>query len=346
MDLSNALSIAAKQADAKGGAAGWHACRFDSGSLVASDGVRGVRCPIETTVKVAVDAAKAKAIIGALTGPTLTVKRNSLHAKAGRSNFKLKGLPASALMALPDEPPATAWTRIDGDKAAAIAVVAELAGKEDMGRYALSGIRFTPDWVAACCSGALAVAWVPNLVSAAITAPATIFQGLSGDVSFAVADRRIWVREEDTGQIRWSLLLEAEWPDGSVNANLASAREGDNRHKAALDYPALAALAGMALVASDSPADAHRVTFDGGKLDWTYEGKVGRYQGDMDFDYTPEASWVIGINATLLGVALKGLISVSEEGKRYVSVGGPREALLLWGGEPIVEMLVLPMVLP
>tara|TARA_Y100000034_G_scaffold79245_1_gene95186 strand:+ start:3080 stop:4123 length:1044 start_codon:yes stop_codon:yes gene_type:complete len=346
MDLSAAIKLAAGYADPKGGTKGYHVAKLSPGRVEAVNATSGCRlaCP-DVTVEVAVSVASLKNMLGAMSAADMEVKRNVLRLSEGGRVFTLRGIPKSSAPTFP-EPPSGDWIELTVEQVKAMAAICRLASSEDTPDHALSGIRLTGDWIATASHASMGVAWVAGLVEEAVTVPALLFKGAEGEVQFQVKDGIAWMVEKESGNVRWSRVLELEWPDSTVNATLATYRSQEGRASFGVHMAEIKAVADQARVVADSNASGHKLQVNEGQITLDGEGALGAYHGSCECGADDEVTALVGVSSLQLFKAVATVAEISEIEQQYMSLATATDAIMLWGGEsPVVEVLLMPVVL-
>tara|TARA_Y100000034_G_scaffold111298_2_gene144281 strand:- start:363 stop:1457 length:1095 start_codon:yes stop_codon:yes gene_type:complete len=352
--LKDALAIAGRYTDPKKVGEGLAAVVLRDNIVRAHNGMAGVAIPCDDAdVGMAVNCHALTKMIGAIgSGASMTkIKGRKLAIKGGGSKFTVPAIPKAKEPNFPDDPPAIVeWLKLTKEQTAAIAAVAALAPKKDGGTFAMSGLRLTPTWVATATASSVTVAWVQNTVAEPLTIPATVMANLVGEVELTVHGGKLFVREVESGIVRWSLGLTQEWPDRSVDGMIAQAREEDTRVVVGLDMEQLGLLAKQAAVVSEGKLAVFTLTLEPGILTLAGSNKMSdaghtNFRGAMECT-TPEGfddSRVVGVNPDDVMSACEAATSVDAD-KYLVSIAAPQSPILMWGhgGDQIIEALTMP----
>lgn len=346
--LKQALSIAAAYAPPK--ADGVAASVILSPGIVrAYNGHAGCEIPVTgLEVTAIVNCAALRKMCDALgDAAALTVDmRGKLTIQAGATRYGVQSLKAEDLMPH-KEVPEGPWLRVNADVVRAIQATATLVGKDEA-RFALSGIRMTPSWIASANGQSMAVAWAAGIVTENITVPAGIFDSLTGEIDIHVAPRVFWIREVETQQARWVSTIEGEWPDTIVTDVLSSCRAQPDRISFAVDAAQVLVLAQQADVIADGLGRTIKMTLSPKALafDKRGTGKAGdsEFHGSVPIDAEVPTNVVVGMEPGQVARACKAISAVTGGADGHsMSVSGPMYPVVVWGGSPIiVEALVMP----
>jgi hypothetical protein len=343
MHLRDALTIASKHVGDE------HlACVvLKPGQVAATNNIAGCVVPCEeVTIDCAVNCAALLRMVKAIgSGPKLELAKGRkviVTGEAGTASYTLQAIPEARAPVIPDVP-AVGWVEITE---AQMTGLCELAGLVEAKAYnqALAGIRLTPSWAAVSALGYTVCLWTAGLTPVPFTAPPGAFLGMGGPGKLLVNSDRLWV-QESSGQIRWTLGLQADWPDAALQTMVATARAEAGRGSGSVDVAALAALAKQAAAIAETKLDRYDLVLESGNL-----SLIG---GDPSASYgaaTFSGSIPCAIaGSKRIGVSVPELEKVASAaalipgGSMAISVGGPRSPILIWGGDAvIIEGLVLP----
>lgn len=352
MDLKRAIALAAKYTDKEDGPE--QCVRLLPGAspiVAATNGVAGVAvgCPAIAGLAepMAVNGVGLKRMIDALGGDAKLAigKGRKLTLTAGGSTLAIQALPEKSAPTTPD-PPTTHWLELSGTAIAALASVARLVDPDIRGNPALGGVYLGAQWAAGATGAHMAVAWVPTFAAPIVVPPTLLADVEREDAALWSQDgRTCWLRQGERWQ--WSRLLDAQWPADAVGQVLAHARASTARVASAVSLPALAGLARQALAACESRADAFRLVIEGDVIRLVGGDNSGKY-GARDFDGTIPGKANAPTKAVVL-VSPYGLRALADvicdsANDGFVSVAGERDPVLLWGGDPAVETMMLPLV--
>ena len=352
--LRESLDIVSRYTNDKKSDSGYNVVILRDGKAVATNGEIGCIVPCDAAnVGLAVDCAALLKMVRAIgTAEIETAKGRRLIISGGGSKFTISAIPKKSEPPMAAIPGDLMWKKLEASAVRAIIGLIGMTGKErGESNYALSGIRFTADWVAAASSSSLAVAWIAGLVSDSFTAPSEILKDLSGEVSIAIQDRRIFVREEASGQIRWGLGISAEWPDQTVGGVLGSAREAKGRRSCKVDIDDLSVVAKQADVVSGGTLSSFRMTLRTAKVVIEGKNRMGEsgtsdFSGSVDVETGKrkiKSDMHVGFMPAML---CSGADAVKASGgdEYYLSVSGELDPIILWsgGGDVITEVLSMP----
>jgi hypothetical protein len=352
--LRDALDIVSRYTNDKKSDSGYHVVVLRDGKAMATDGEVGCLVPCEVaTVGLAVDCGALLKMVKAIGDAEIEkAKGRRLIVSGGGSKFTISAIPKKNEPTMAEIPGDLLWRKITADQVRAIVGLIAITGKErGEANYALSGIRFTPDWIAAASSSSLSVVWVSGSVLSPFTAPSEILKDLSGEVSIAVQNRRIFVREENTGQIRWGLGIQAEWPDQTVSGVLGAAREAKGRRSCKVDIDDISVVAKQAGVVAGGTLSSFRMTLKNAEVIIDGKNKMGEagtsdFSGSVDVDTGKKkikGDMYVGFLPALLCSGADA-VKASSGDEYYMSVAGELDPIILWsgGGDVITEVLVLP----
>lgn len=349
MRLAEALAVASQYTDSKpkNKDIATHTVVVREGMLRATNGLTGCAIPVDGVdgIDLAVDCAQLSRMIKAIAEPTLTqVKGRAIEIKGGGVKYKLRAVPKKAEPKFP-EVPKRGWSTIEPAQTAALAAISGVVDDKNPNQ-ALTGLRLHPHWCAGASNDALAFAWVSGLVKEGFTVPPGVFDGLSGEADLVIKDPRLFIRDRATEQVRWSVGLEADWPDDSLSELIVRTRDGA-RSTVAVDLGDFGLLCRQAGVVARDRAEAFRLELNKARI------SITGAQGPADFFGAVEGSdYKPGADKELVGArpdrmtAICAVVKVAG-GAAYLSVGGPMHPVLVWGGEaPVIEALAMPVHLP
>lgn len=269
-----------------------------------------------------------------------------LKISAGGSVFHIKALPESKEAELPPIPGAAPVVRMTAEQADALQEMAKVSS--DSGP--LMGVRLTPTYVVAANQTGLAFLWVPALPDGytAVTAPETIFKGLSGQISITTESNRLWIQEEDHGVLRWSLTYNAEYPDGAVLDMLTSTRNPEERTEFQVDLTELHQLAVRAQSVTPDKVEGFWMTLDAEQITLAGGANTAKW-GDASFSGAIPAKRTngedepayVGIVPDDLKKMTQLAATFTEVSTQGVAVAGPRMPLVIWGSRAGDSMEVL-----
>lgn len=354
VSLRDALDLVSRYTNDKKHDSGYHVVILRGGQAAATNGEVGCIVPCEAAdVGLAVDCGALLKMVKAIGSPEIEkAKGRRLVVSGGGSEFKISAIPKKAEPTLADIPGDLLWKTLTGEQVKAIVGLIGMTGKErGESNYALSGIRFTPDWIAAASSSSLSVAWISGTVDTPFTSPSEILKDLSGEVSIAIQQNRIFVREESTGQIRWGLGIQAEWPDQTVGGVLGAARDAKARRSMKVDIGDIVVVSKQADVVSGGTLSSFRMTLKTGEL--VIEGKnrmgeagMSNFAGSVDVDTGKKkikSPMCVGFQPSILCSGADA-VKASDGDEYYMSLAGELDPIILWsgGGDVITEVLVMP----
>ncbi len=335
--LKQALSIAGRYAGTENNL---DCAVLRDGGLMVTDTFQGValRCDA-VTVDLAVNVEALKRIVNAIKGPvTLGIaKGRKLTIKGDGVSYTLQAVPDAKVPGMLDGP-SGGWSAITASAMEALCAVAPLAATEGP----LRGVCLTPGYVIVATPAVQTVLWETQIVPQACVVRGDLFRGLDGGAEIAIADGKLWIRQED--QTRWARTYDSDWPDSAFMGAITMVRAAPGRRAASVDIEELAALAKRAQAIA-SKADVFRLGI--GDTQLTLSGVVeGGAYGTRSFDGQIAVTDVRGaIPATLPGVSpydLEAVAAVMGKGQRYISIGDASESIRVWGGTPALESLITP----
>jgi hypothetical protein len=334
MDLKDAAKLAARFA---GRNPPFDQILLGDDMLSATDGYRGVEvtAPLQVGTVSVTAADLVKAVTAAGAGATVSTKGKSLIVAGPDHKFTLR-LRTDKVPR--DELNCPAGTPVAPATMAAVLAAASLA-RDNLVQPQLSGLRFTPNWVGGCTQAAAWVVWA-SVTDKPITVDPTAL-ALVSPSELAVTDRDLLLYGDDA--VAWSRGLDTVYPDASVEQLISNSRKREAHSIIKLDVAALIGLCAVAAKAQVSPADLLGLQVAGPRVR-LYRGPVDdhpEYEGDVEcgevfasHDLAP-----VGVSPALLKDAL-GLCR--GEGDHYLAVGGPSLPVVLWGGDPPVEVILAP----
>tara|TARA_Y100000034_G_C6872331_1_gene398444 strand:- start:696 stop:1778 length:1083 start_codon:yes stop_codon:yes gene_type:complete len=353
VSIREALDIVSRYTDDKKADVGYNVVILRGKQAMATNGEVGCIVPCnDADVGLAVDCAALLKMVKVIGEAEVSKgKRRRLIVSGGGSKFTISAIPKKSEPQMAEIPGDLMWHKLSADKVKAIVGLTGMTGKErGESSYALSGVRFTPDWVAVASSSSLAVAWIAGIVSDPFTAPAELLKDLSGDVSIAVTGNRIFVREETTQQVRWGLGIQAEWPDQTVGGVLGAARDAKGRKPCKLDVDDLAVVTKQADVVSGGTLSSFRMTMRSAEVVIEGKNKMGEagtsdFSGSMKVKNSKKVSkdMQVGFIPGLLYMGCDA-VKASAGDECYMSVAGELDPIVLWsgGGDVITEVLIMP----
>lgn len=341
MDLRSAIKLGASYAGKEGPES---TILLSPGWIRATNGRAGVEVPCDAcAVDAAVEAAALVKMVGALKEPDLSVKGRKLIVKGGGSTYKLALRPSAQIPTAPARPTA-GWRPVGLPVLQAVAAAAGLVDEGSHAVTTLKGVRLAPTWVAGSSGSVTSIVWAPGLVDAPFTSAKAVFKSPPGACELAVAGRRLWLVFED--HARWAQGLEFEWPDSQIHEITTGVRRVKQRAHAEVDAPGLERLCRQAAVVADSRAHVWELTLSltgtlrltGGPTTQTFDGGLQLANGGG------EADGRVGISAPDLMRASQ--VAAAVPGVKYIAVGDAHVPVLIWGGDPVVEVITTAMYLP
>lgn len=348
VSLKDALAIAGRYTEPKDTARGLNTVVLRDGFVRATNLTSGceVPCPAVEGLDVAVDCAALRKMIAAIgEGVALSVvKGRKLRVKGPGVKYDLQAIPAANEPTFPTVPEGS-WTDVSADQLEALAALASVVDVNSNHTY-FQGLRLTPKWCAATTSAQLAFAWIEGLVGEGFTCPPAVFADIAGDAAITIDDSRLYLKGAQTGQVHWSLGLDAQYPDESIEGALSDAR-GRDRTVAEIKLGDLALLCKQAAVVSDSKVNACRMTLAEGKLALTGSQNAADFNGAIELagEADGEDRPAVGIDVTRLE-ALAGVVHAAGGEGYCIAVSGPLSPVLLWNhgdSAVIIETLCMPM---
>ena len=350
LPLARALAVANTYATAK--AAGPLRCvHITPGRVRATNGHGGCDIPCEAvTIEAVVDCTGLRKMVDAVgDGVTIRVDKKSplkVFVEAGGARYGLQSLAHDEAPANP-EPPVAGWRPLSAAVVRALVAVSNMAGRDEAS-FALSGLRLMPGWFGAATGQALGIAWVPGTVDEPITVPAGICDGLEGECECVMDGGKFWIRETKSGQARWTVALEGTWPDSIIDEVLSPARAAADRVAFVVDAEQIVDLAAKADVVADGLGRVLKFIVD--KKSIVFEKKGRGSAGDAEFRGTieinggPATTIIVGMEPGPIGRACGVIAAVMPPGEAaaQMSVAGPMNPILAWGGDPVVEVLIMP----
>lgn len=348
ISLKEALAIAARYTDPRDTARGLNTVVLRDGCVRSTNLTSGceVPCPAVEGIDLAVDCAALRKMVSAIgEGVKLsTLKGRKLSIKGPGVKYTLQSITQATEPTFPAVPEGS-WSPVSAKQLEALTAVATMVDVNSNHIY-FQGLRLTPKWCAASTSAQLAFAWIDGLVSEGFTCPPAVFADITGDASITIDNDRLYLKSPKTGQVHWSLGLDAPFPDESIEGALVDAR-GRDRTVAEIKLGDFALLCKQAGVVSDSKVYAFRLELGEGKLALTGHHGAADFNGAIELGGPADGEdrAPVGMDVARLE-ALSGVI-LAAGGEGYcIAVSGPLSPVMLWNhgeGAVIVETLCMPM---
>lgn len=341
MDLRSAVRLAAGYAGKEGP---FSSLVLSPGWIRATDGVAGVEVPCdECAVTAVVEAAALLKMVSTIKEPDLSTKRRKLIVKSGSSVYRLALRGEAQTPKLPQRP-AEGWKPVELPVLQAIAATASLVDEGSHAVTVLKGVRLTPTWVAGSAGNVTSIVWSAGLVAEPFTSAKSVFRAPSSAGQLVIKGKRLWLVFED--HARWALGLEFDWPDEQVHAIVATVRGCEERAYGVIDASALVQLCKEAAVVADNRAHVWELTLDpvgtlalsGGPTTQTFQG------GLMLTGAGGAVAGRVGVSAPALMKAAQ--VAATVPGTKYIAVADAHVPVLIWGGDPTVEVVATAMYLP
>jgi hypothetical protein len=347
VDLKDALAIAARYTNPKDTERSLHVVVLRDGVVRATTHITGceIPCPAVVGIDLAVDCAALRRMVGAIgDGVKLsTGKGRKLVLEGAGVKYTLQAVPQASEPKFPKAPEG-GWIGVTKEQMSALSQIATVVDEKST-HVPFHGVRLTEHWCGAATTSTVAFAWIAGLVEKSFTCPPAVFEDINAAAELCLDPQRLFLRGEKTGEIRWSLGLDASFPDESISTVLTDAR-GKERIVAQVRLTDLALLCKQAAVVADNKAQSFKLTMESKQL--VMEGKQGvaDFLGQVPVEGTSEAEGVdgvVGIDASRLEL-LSGVVA-SAGGDMFIAVAGPTSPVMIWNHDApvIIETLTMPM---
>lgn len=314
-----------------------------NGRLRAASLDGGCDLPLPGYPEIYVEAGKLRRMLvgigeGAAVKVTGKGKTRRLEVSGGGSTFTLQVVQPGDHPGFP-EVPEEGWTSIPADQARAIAAAGSLIDDSvGGGSYDLAGIRLGNGVVCGLAGWGGLRALVPAADFAPVTAQPLAFEGCDDvAVDFARDQGRGFVRAVSTGVVRWSSLLEGDYPDQLIVDVIAGASNPLAVLRVSL--PELHLLCRQAQIVQ---SDAYRLQIEGAELVLrTAKEGPSEFRGTLAGERVGGAdSAEVGI---LVGKFLRLALAVgSAAGVESVdmALGAPTQPFLFRAGEHVTGVMM------
>ena len=276
-------------------------------------------------------------------GPSVTV--SGLISKKGKAQIHLQHPDKGFLLLDCDHdfaPSVSLPKNLDGgtlepETVNALRTLVATAGKEDdHSRWGLSGVRLTPAYAAATNGTTISVIWQETKVPESVTIPTNVVKRIKGE-AFKVKVTRNKVFLTEGTKTYWSRRVATQWPESTVNDLIPQRRAVPEAVTFKIPDQFTESVEVVSLIPQGAGTPS-KLVLKNGVL--TIVNDHPSYRNSWSVPVEDDIEMTVGMSPTEL---LKCLKLLPEEGDKYLSLAGVRQAIMVYSvGKTSIECLTMP----